>query len=193
MSLVPALFARGPALLEKPKRLSSVHNECSRPRPRAQCCQAGVGVPAVSIRVEGRAQGSQDRRAGHSPWPRAQICAASHALGLGSRLPGCWLQGPNWYSRSLRGPGGRLGQRRGRDEGGRSDGTQSSAPASRAGPGDRASILGRCHASGTGVIKGLALFSLTSLAQRACYPPSESGGRALGPAPAPCELGALGG
>lgn len=71
-------------LLERPKRLSSVHSERSRPRPKAQRCQAGVGVPAVSI----RAQGSQEGRAGRSPWPGPPFYAALHDRGCRSRLPG---------------------------------------------------------------------------------------------------------
>lgn len=44
---------------------------------------------------------------------------------------------------------------------------QSAAPASPAGLGDSAPILGHCHAFGTGGIKGISTFSLGPLAQRA--------------------------
>lgn len=88
---VQALFVRCSALPEMPKRLPSVRSEHSWPSPRAQCCQAGEEAQPVSIRVEGRAQGSQEGRAGRAPWPVAQFCVASRQR---ARLSAPRLWGP---------------------------------------------------------------------------------------------------
>lgn len=84
-------FVRCPALPEKPKRLPSVSSERSRLSPRAQCCQARMGAQSVSIRIEGRAQGNREGRAGCAPWPVAQFYAASRQR---ARLSAPRLWGP---------------------------------------------------------------------------------------------------
>lgn len=173
-------------LLEKPKRLSSVHSERSRPRPRAQRCQAGVGVPAVSI----RAQGSQEGRAGRSPWPgvgggghgrvlcglaRPQVRLSAPRRCCGIRIGILGLseaQAADW------------GKARGRMWAGEAMGPSQLRQLPGLTQGTAHPILGRCHAFGTWVIKGLALFLSLPCSESFCYPPSESGGRAPGLAPA---------
>lgn len=174
----------GGATPEKPKRLPTVHSELSRSRPRAQGRLARVGAPTVSIRVEGRAQESQEGRAGRLPWPGAQFYAASHASRRGSRLRAAGVGSKLVFLASQR-PRLWTGPEQGSGCG-RSGRAQSVSPASRAGPGDSAPLLGRCHAFGTGVIKGLALFFLRpSYSEGFCYPHGESSRSPLGLAAAP--------
>lgn len=158
---VPALFVLCSALPETPKRLRSVCSEHSRPSPRAQCCQARVGAQSVSIKVEGRAQGSQEGRAGRAPWPVAQFYAASRQR---ARLSAPRLWGPIGSLASQR-PRRWTGAEKGAGRG-RNGGAQSAAPASPAGLGDSAPILGHCHAVRTPGHKGISTFSLGPSAQR---------------------------
>lgn len=50
-----------------------------------------MGAQSVSIRVEGRAQGNREGRAGRAPWPVAQFYAASRQR---ARLSAPRLWGP---------------------------------------------------------------------------------------------------
>lgn len=153
---IPALFVRCSALPEKPKRLPSVRSERSRLSPRAQCCQTRMGAQSVSIRVEGGPQGNQEGRAGRATWPVTQFYAASRQR---ARLSPSRLWGPIGILGLLEAQTVGLRLSRGRGAGrGRNGGAQSAAPASLAGPGDSAPILGHCHACRTRGIKGLALF-----------------------------------
>lgn len=166
-------------LLERPKRLSSVHSERSRPRPKAQRCQAGVGVPAVSI----RAQGSQEGRAGRSPWPGPPFYAALHDRGCRSRLPGAAVGSELVFLASQRPRRRTWGKARGRMWAGGTTGPSQQRQLPGLIQGTAHPILGHCHAFGTWVIKGLALFLSLPCSESFCYPPSESGGLALGPVP----------
>ncbi|MEJ1273460.1 hypothetical protein NN561_004327 [Cricetulus griseus] len=91
----PGALGAGPAFLEKPKRLSNVHSERSRPRPRAQCCQNGVGRCPKSVlglragrrEVRKDAQAARPGRGPSSMRPRTPASAA-----LSSRFAGCWVQ-----------------------------------------------------------------------------------------------------
>lgn len=95
------------------------------------------------------------------------------------------LWDPNWYSWPLRGPGGGLGRKaRGRMWAGGTMGPSQLRQLPGLTQRTAHPILGSCHAFGTWVIKGLALFLSLPCSESFCYPPSESGGRAPGLPPA---------
>lgn len=165
---VPGPFARGgPRLLEKPRRSQGL-SRYLQPRQHPQPgCQAGVEALPVSIRVEGRTPGSQEGRAGRLPWKGAQPSAALYTSRRGSRLRlRCRLHvfylvflassrprlrtGAGGGHKVL-GPGGCEGAL---DAGWR-----------RAGPCQpcQHDLASESHARGTGIVKGLALFSFAPL------------------------------